>query len=221
MLGAGGSAQVNLAGQGPVVRKQVQFRALTISVLLCLLVAPGSASAPSKTTGTSVQYRYHARIPLGSENFSVQLWQSGLTVLASAENPEFEGWGVNVKGENRRVVDAFGQPVRFYPDEVTFRVTIGTRTRLSDTQPFPLRVSLAANDYLLNVRFRVKIFHGLHPTMVEPSAVELIGVPADIAYDERIYRVSFHLDDISITDRVVLEVLAPSGERLCKFHLDL
>jgi len=31
----------------------------------------------------------------------------------------------------------------------------------------------------------------------------------------------FDLGNVPIEDRVVLEVLAPSGERLCKFHLDL
>jgi hypothetical protein len=49
----------------------------------------------------------------------------------------------------------------------------------------------------------------------------LIGVPADIAYKERIYRVSVNLPRVPMSDRVVLEVFAPDGERICKFHLDL
>ena len=46
-------------------------------------------------------------------------------------------------------------------------------------------------------------------------------MPPDIPYDERVYQISFDIGRIPITDRVVLEVLSPSGERLCKFHLDL
>jgi hypothetical protein len=65
------------------------------------------------------------------------------------------------------------------------------------------------------------VFHGLRQTIVEPAAVKMIGVPDDMPYDERIYRVAFDLGDVSLDDRIVLEVLTPSGERLCKFHLDL
>jgi hypothetical protein len=40
-------------------------------------------------------------------------------------------------------------------------------------------------------------------------------------YDERIYRIGFDMGKIPIQDRVVMEVLTPTGQRLCKFHLDL
>ncbi len=195
-------------------------RTVLIAALLALAAGAGSASSPAKPS-SAAEYRYHARIPLGSESFSVQPWKSRLTVLVSAENPDFEGWSVITHGDRRRLLDTAGEPVRFYPDEVTFRVTLGTRTPLAEVEPFPLRASLPTDDYLLKVRFQVKIFHGLRATVVRPASVTLIGVPADIAYDERIYRVAFDLDDVPIHDRVVLEVLAPSGERLCKFHLDL
>jgi hypothetical protein len=168
-----------------------------------------------------VEYVYHSRIPLGSDVFSVQPWGSVLTVLASVNSPHFEGWRRQQFGERRRLVNASGQPVRHYPEHLEFRVSTGTRTMLSDTQPFPITTTLGANDYLLHLRFRLKIFHGLRQTMVMPESTVMIGVPADIPYGERIYRVSFDLDQVSIEDRVVLEVLAPSGERLCKFHLDL
>jgi hypothetical protein len=56
---------------------------------------------------------------------------------------------------------------------------------------------------------------------IQPDSVEMIGVPADIAYDERIYRVRFNVDQLPVTDRCVLEVLLPDGERLTRFHFDL
>jgi hypothetical protein len=188
--------------------------------MLCWPAGAGIASSPAKTS-PDVEYVYHSLIPLGSETFAVRPWDAVMTVLASAENPRFEGWRRLIHGERHRLVNASGEAVRLYPERVEFRITTGTRTTLTDAEPFPLHTSLSENDYLLNLRFRVKIFHGLRQKIVDPESTEMIGVPADIPYDERIYRVAFDLDQVPMDDRVVLEVLAPSGERLCKFHLDL
>jgi hypothetical protein len=51
--------------------------------------------------------------------------------------------------------------------------------------------------------------------------VSVVGVPLDVSYDERIYRVAFDLGDVSMGERIVLEVLSPEGERLTRFHLDM
>jgi hypothetical protein len=77
------------------------------------------------------------------------------------------------------------------------------------------------NAYLLNLRFELKVFAGLRKRELQPLAVKLIGVPADLPYDERIYRVSFELPNIPVEERIVLNVMTPSGECLSKFHLDL
>jgi hypothetical protein len=201
-------------------RSRFAIRIIALGTMLFCLVPPGSASGPAKTS-PRVEYVYHSLVPLGALTFSVDPWHSVLTVLASAENSEFEGWRRELQGERTRLVDSTGHPVRLFPDQVDFRVTLGTRTRLVEEIPFPIQTTLPVNDYLLNVRFRLRIFHGLRQTEIPASSVAMVGVPADIPYDERIYRVSFDLDDISTDDRVVLEVLAPGGERLCKFHLDM
>jgi hypothetical protein len=51
--------------------------------------------------------------------------------------------------------------------------------------------------------------------------VKLVGMPMDVPYDERIYRVSFDLGEVPLADRIVLEVLSPREERLTRFHLDM
>ena len=201
-------------------RQQVFLRIVTAATLLLLFGDVLEASGPAKVA-PETELGYHALIPLGSETFLVQSWKSVLTVMASAHNQHFEGWRRQSRGEQRWLVDRAGQPVRFYPTAVDFRVSVGTRTRISGSEPFPLHAAFPVNDYLLNLRFRLKIFHGLHQTIVEPASVAIIGVPSDIPYQERIYRASFALPEVSINDRIVLEVLAPTGERLCKFHLDL
>lgn len=182
----------------------------------------GAAASGTGQASDSESYLYHSLIPLGSESFEVEPWKTVLTVLASAESPQFEGWRRQGLGDRRgKLLDAAGQPVRHFPGTLNFRVSVGTRTRLADSEPYPLRTSLPQNDYLLHLRFRVKVFHGLQQTIVEPAAVKMIGVPDDMPYDERIYRIAFDLGEVSLDDRIVLEVLTPSGERLCKFHLDL
>ncbi len=191
--------------------------ALFVVTTACLATA-GDASNSQQDT---VRYIYHSRIPMGSETFVVKPWKSVLTVLASAENPHFEGWRREQHGEKVVLLDGSGQPVRHFPSHVNFRVSVGTRTRLSDEVPFALNARLPINDYLLQLKFRVKIFHGLHETVVEPGTVALIGVPSEVAYDERIYHAEFALPPVPIDDRIILEVLTPHGERLCKFHLDL
>ena len=197
---------------------------LRIGVLMAMLwsaAAVAGAASGAATRPSSVELVFRSLIPLGTESFLVQPWHSVLTVLASAQSPYFEGWRRISVGERHRLLDADGQPVRFFPRHIEFRVSAGTMTRISDAPPYPMRSALSQNDYLLNLRFRVKVFHGLRQRTIEPESVALIGEPADIPYEERIYRVAFDLDNVPMADRVVLEVVAPGGERLCKFHLDL
>jgi len=58
-------------------------------------------------------------------------------------------------------------------------------------------------------------------SVIEPELVQMIGVPADIAFDERIYRINFNVEQLPVTERFVLEVMSPEGERLTRFHFDL
>ncbi len=203
-----------------VVHHKSALRLLILGVTAVSLAAFGHASKPV-TPSPTVEFVYHSLIPLGVETFSVKPWNAVLTILASAENPEFEGWRAELYQTRRRLLDGAGRPVRYYPDQVEFRILLSTRSHLLGDDPFPLRATLPINDYLKQVRFRMKIFHGLRQTIVPASSVTMIGVPEAIPYNERIYSISFDLDDIPMSDRIILEVLAPSGERLCKFHLDL
>ena len=165
--------------------------------------------------------RYQSRVPLGWESFKVRSSGTCFYLMGTVESPKFEGWRKVTIKEHNHLLDASGQPVRLYPDDLQFRVTASAREKLLDSRPFTVASSLPLNEYLLHLRFRLKIFHGLFQHTLRPVSVEAIGMPADISYDERIYRIHFNLDHVPIDDRVVLEVLAPTGERLSKFHVDL
>ncbi len=52
---------------------------------------------------------------------------------------------------------------------------------------------------------------------ITPESVELIGMPASVRYDERVYRISVNLGDAPITDRVVIDVLTPEGKFITHF----
>ena len=192
-------------------------------IAAALALVANAPAASRKTKPVTNEYHYHALVPLGSDNFEVRgAWRGSITFLASAENPQFEGLQRKVVDDRIVLVDQEGEPLKFYPENVDFRVTASTRVQMAepDPDPLPLEPKLDENDYLLGLKFRVKVFHGLKQRVMN-APIHMIGVPADLGADERVYRVSATFPKISTQDRVVLEVIAPDGTRICKFHLDL
>jgi hypothetical protein len=45
----------------------------------------------------------------------------------------------------------------------------------------------------------------------------MIGMPADLPYDERVYRININAGNLHITDRVVVEIFSPEGKLLTHF----
>jgi hypothetical protein len=73
----------------------------------------------------------------------------------------------------------------------------------------------------LSLHVRVKVFQGLNAYEIEPANVELIGMPANIPYNERIYRATFHLNHVPSDARLMLEIFDSKQERISRFHLAL
>lgn len=165
----------------------------------------------------------HATVPLGAERIDLSSGET-MYILATAESPKFEGWRAVDTGSRKMLLQADGSPAGFFPQHLEFRLTAtAMRPDLLTIDSYG-RLNLSAdevNAYLLTIGFRVLIFHGLQITRVEPDAIRLIGMPAEVKYNERVYQVGFDLPHaVPMDDRIVLEVLSPSGSRLCKFHLD-
>ena len=142
-----------------IARNKIALEMLVLAMTLALSGGTLQASGPG-LPAEEAAFVYRALIPLGSESFQVQPWKRVLTVLASAGSSSFAGWRRQPAGKRSRLVDASGQPVRYYPRDIDFRVSVGTRTHLDDADPFPLHTEFPENDYLLKLRFQVKIFHG-------------------------------------------------------------
>jgi len=190
-----------------------------VLLLLAMLVAPLADRAESVS---EVVVRFHSRVPLGSEEFLLSPAKADLILLASVESSRFEGW--ERVGEPPRAVlrEANGSPVKLYPRRLSFRVSANIVAKQQDTQtPLPVNAAQGPEEYISGLSFRLKIFHALNQTAVSPTVQQMMGVPADIAANRRIYRITFDLPEVAIEDRVVLEVLAPNGERVMKFHVDL
>jgi len=203
----------------PVGESAIGGKSLAVLLLVAMLVAPLATRGEDVS---EVVVRFHSRVPLGSEQLQLTPSKANLILLASVESSRFEGWE-RVGMPPRAVMrEANGERVKQYPRRLSFRVSADLVAKLLDTEtPLPVEAAQSPEEYISGLRFRLKIFHALRQTTVSPAAEQMMGVPADIAANRRIYRITFDLPEVSIEDRVVLEVLAPNGERVMKFHVDL
>jgi hypothetical protein len=196
------------------------------ATVLCaaLLMATNGLAAGPAPKSSVWEYDFHSVVPLGADALRLVPTKKTVYLLASAESPAFEGLKRTARGDKTVVIGPDGELVQDYPQALDFRVTASAKKKKvtdEDLEPYPVRAYGELNDYLLKLGFRVKIFHGIDVRVLEPSEVKLIGVPGDVPYDERVYRVSFQLEKVPLADRIVLEVLDPRGDRISKFHLEV
>jgi hypothetical protein len=90
-------------------------------MLLLWNTTPGGAANRAKPS-PEVEVEYHSMVPMGMEIFAVRPWHGGLTLMALAENPEFEGWRRLQAGDQTSLVAADGRPIEQYPGQISFRV---------------------------------------------------------------------------------------------------
>jgi hypothetical protein len=186
---------------------------------ILMVSSPASGQASSST---NLAYTYHSTVPLGADKIRLQPGQRDIDLMVSAESSGFEGLERQDSSHKARLVNANGSPVFYYPVEVYFRVTASALDKLRDANP-PLEVETTqdTNSFLLGLHLRVRVFQALNAYEIEPTNVELIGMPAYIPYDERIYRAAFHLNHVPSDARLVLEVFDSKLERIGRFHLEL
>ncbi len=184
-----------------------------------LLLAAASGICSAQIRGTLISI--NGRVPLGIEAFRLEPAKRDFYMMASAENPSFVGLRRVTDRQGDKLIMPGGKALTHYPEKVQFRLTASSREKILEEKPFATESNLSLEDLLKQLRFRLKIFHGLEYRYVQPAFVEDVGMPRDLPYDERIYRIGFAIGHVPIEDRVVMEVLSPNGDRLCKFHLDI
>ncbi len=193
-----------------------RFRCKSALLVSCVLMAMSLGAEPRR-----VPLSVNGRIPLGIESFRMEPSKTDFYLMASAENEHFTEVDRQIDGDKETLINRDGSLVKHYPERVQFRVSASSREKSFDDKPWAVDTKVAAEDFFAKLQFRVKVFHGLQSREVQPEYVRDIGMPRDVPYNERIYQIGFTIGKVPIEDRVVLEVISPTGERLCKFHLDL
>ncbi len=187
---------------------------------LAFLVGFGfPAASPHALQGRD--YPFSSITPTGYEVISLDPSGATVTLMAVVDCPEIDGAQQVSQGEHAKIVASSGATLTRFPRRFSFRVTATLRRIVIDGPSSSLTTQDNPRQLLLRLGFRLKIYNGLRMQEMAPESVEMIGVPADVAYDERVFRVNFDVGDRPVTDRFVLEVFSPEGERMARFHFEL
>lgn len=189
----------------------------TIALLLAwlLAMAPGWPSSPPDPAPM------HATVPAGYEIIQLQPSGAVVSLLGLVECPEIEGAQHVAEGLQSKIQLPNGAELRHFPRHFSFRVTASLRKTVIDPPSSSVTVSQDPGEFLLGLKFKLRAYDALVSTEMNPESVSLIGVPADIPYDERVFRVSFDVGERAVTDRFVLEIYSSAGERLGRFSFEL
>lgn len=171
--------------------------------------------------GQEGQYPFSALTPEGYEVIALAPSGATLSLLALVECPAIDGAQQVAQGQNAKIVSAAGAILTRFPRHFSFRITATLRKTVVDEPTRSLTTADDPHRFLMELGFRLKAYDGLNMQPIKPESVEMIGMPADVAYDERIFRVNFDVGNRPVTERFVLEVLSPQGERIARFHFEL
>ena len=199
-------------------------RCRKIAVSLMLFFFCGSLTAgngPTPGSGAVTGAHFSAVMPLGADSILLLPAKQRLNMLLSVECPELEKVVVQGLGKAKSVSYADGTPLKEYPADIAFRFTIGSRTTADETSPNEFETKADPDHFQSTLHFRLKVFHGMETKLYEPTEVRMLGVPADVPSNERIYHFSFKLKNVPVEDRMMLEVLDENGNRVAKFHMQL
>jgi hypothetical protein len=200
---------------GPMIKSHCTavFRLTSIIVSCSLIAAAGTLlkSGPG----------LHSAMPAGYEVLTLKPSNLNLSIMGLIECPEIEGAQHVSEGLKSKVIAADGASMQEFPHHFSFRVTASLRKIVLDAPLHSVNIEDDPNDLLLKLRFRIKAYRGLEVREITPESIEMIGIPADVTADERVYRVSVNIGDMPVTDRFVLEVLSPQDTVLTHFPFSL
>jgi hypothetical protein len=205
-------------------RARTPFQRFLSTILpMCLIVC--GAQLTGSAQGQKTQHEtmmFHSPLPLGADGYLLRPLNRRFYLMASADNPEFDKIKVTRIHLGGTVVGPDGTEMRHYPQELTFRVTASAiESDIFASDVDPVNYSGDLNSFLLGLKFRLKVHRGLKVSVIQPERVHLIGVPADLPFEERVYHVAFDAGDVPLDARLVLEVTGPDGEKLSRFHLEM
>jgi len=160
-------------------------------------------------------------MPAGYDVMVLKPSKATLSLMGLIECPELEGAQQVAEGTHKRLVSAEGETIKEFPRRFSFRITASLRKIFVEVPGTSIDVADDPQELLLKLKFRIRAYHALEVREVVPQSVELIGMPADVPYDERVYRINIDTGKIPITDRLVVEIFSPQGELLTHFPFSL
>lgn len=182
-----------------------------LAILTAFGLAAIAGNAPRGGNGL------HPNIPAGYDVVVLKPSGANLSLMGLIECPELEGAQSVSQGSNKKLVSADGDTIRHFPQRFSFRITASLRKMLIDQPVTSVDVSDEPHELLLNLKFRIRAYNALEAHEIVPESVEMIGMPADVPYDERVYRVNLNNVELPITARLVVEIRTPKGELLTHF----
>jgi hypothetical protein len=194
-------------------------RAITLSGLLLIVACFGFAAMAKNSPKPLPGMR--SNMPAGYDLMLLKPSKATLSLIGLIECPELEGAQRVAEGSHRRLVSAYGTTVSQFPQRFSFRITASLKKIFIEEPNTSVKIADDPHELLLKLKFRVRAYNGLDSREIIPQSIEMIGVPADVPADERVYRMNIDTRNIPITDRVVVEILSPQGELLTHFSFIL
>jgi hypothetical protein len=159
----------------------------------------------------------HSAMPAGYEVVVLKPSRATLSMMGLVECPELEGVQHVSQGLSARLISANGAPMKKFPPAFSFRITASLRKVVLDGPAESVEVAGDPRELLLRLGFRIRVYDGLKTREIAPESVEMIGMPAYVPYDERVYRIKVNAGNLPVTDRFVIDIVAPQGEVLTHF----
>ena len=182
-----------------------------------LAILAAFALAAAAGTPSRVSNAMHSTMPAGYDVVLLKPSGANLSLMGLVECPDLEGVQSVSEGSHKKLVSADGDTIRHFPRRFSFRITASLRKMLMDRPAVSVNAGDEPRQLLLNLKFRIRAYNGLESHEIVPESVEMIGMPADIPYDERVYRINLNNVDLPITARLVIEIRTPQGELLAHF----
>jgi hypothetical protein len=194
-------------------------RGITLSGLL--LIIAGFAFAVAAKNPPKTMPGLRSNMPAGYDVMVLKPSKATLSLMGLIECPELEGAQQVAEGLHKELVSAGGDAIKEFPQRFSFRITASLRKIFVDPPIRSIDLADDPQELLLNLKFRIRAYHGLEVREIVPQSVEMIGMPSGVPYDERVYRINIDAGKLPITDRLVVEVLSPQGELLTHFPFSL
>ncbi len=188
-----------------------------ISLSGLLLIVAGFAFAVAAKNPPKTMPGLRSNMPAGYDVMLLKPSKATLSLIGLIECPELEGAQHVAEGLHGKLVSTDGNTIKEFPQNFSFRITASLKKVFLDPPVNSVELPDDPQELLLKLKFRILAYHALEVQEIVPQSIEMIGMPSDVTYDERVYRINVHAANLPITDRLVVEIFSPQGQLLTHF----